>query len=140
LTLPAYAKINLHLAIGDLKDDGYHDVATVIAKLSLHDTLTFTTLEEETCEITGFGDDLPMEKNLIYRAWDLMRDEYPRQAKGLRVEVEKRIPSGAGLGGGSSDAATTINAIHKLWNLSIPEQERARGWVAPWGRTYHRWY
>jgi len=122
LTVRAYAKVNLDLRIVGLLPDGYHDVRTVLQALRLHDTLTFTPARgrfviecADPAIPTGDG-------NLIWRAADLLGHvAVPRRKvpAGMRVRLVKRIPSQAGLGGGSADAAATLVALTRLWGLKL---------------------
>lgn len=120
LSVRAFAKINLDLRVGAVQPDGYHDVRTVLQTLRLHDTLTFTARPGPfaiACETPGVPLD---QKNLVWKAAALLhaaagrRGEHP---SGVHVVLEKRIPSEAGLGGGSSDAAATLLALTRLWRL-----------------------
>jgi len=108
--IQAPAKINLHLEVGALRNDGFHEITSLFQAVSLFDRLTFD-LAGKDGEIVITGDfNCPPEKNLIYRAIQLFR-ENTGDRRGVRVSVEKKIPSEAGLGGGSSDAAATLKAL-----------------------------
>ena len=114
----AYAKINLGLKILGKRPDGYHDILTVMQTVSLHDTLI---LKETSAEIilTCSDPDIPCdERNLVYRA-ALALKRRSRVNKGAHIVLDKQIPSGAGLGGGSSDAASTLRALTRLWDLKV---------------------
>jgi 4-diphosphocytidyl-2-C-methyl-D-erythritol kinase len=116
LTVWAPAKVNLHLEVMDKRQDGFHNLESIFFTLDFRDTLHFELAEgEKTAEITmkGLDLDLPVEKNIIYRAICLFR-ERTGFAKGLKVTVEKRIPAGGGLGGGSSDAAAALLALNEM--------------------------
>ncbi len=119
----AYAKINLGLSVVRRRPDGYHDIETVFHRIDLYDRLTF----EEGDEIllrTGSAEIPGDERNLCYRAAALLR-EYLGHRKGVVITLDKRIPVGAGLGGGSSDAATTLRSLVSLWNVSVPDDDLA---------------
>ena len=122
LTARAYAKINLDLRIVGLLPDGYHDVRTVLQSLRLHDTLTFSRARGPFV-IECADRSIPTDAtNLIWRAADLLgRVAVPRRRtpSGVRVRLTKRIPSQAGLGGGSADAAATLLALTRLWDLPL---------------------
>ncbi|MGI8906593.1 MAG: 4-(cytidine 5'-diphospho)-2-C-methyl-D-erythritol kinase [Candidatus Sumerlaeaceae bacterium] len=121
LTIRSPAKLNWYLHVREAREDGFHDLETVFQELDLHDDLVFESVGgTEDCEIHGFPHDIPHESNLIFRAWKLLRDSYPGRVSGIRVEVNKRIPRGGGLGGGSSNAATTLVALDALYQLSLP--------------------
>ncbi|MDR0624165.1 MAG: 4-(cytidine 5'-diphospho)-2-C-methyl-D-erythritol kinase [Treponema sp.] len=115
LTIQAPGKINLHLRVKGTRPDGYHDLESVFLALNFGDTLRVRLLDEpETTDIrvsgTGFS---PPEENIIYKAVSLFRAETGFN-RGLRVDVEKRIPLGGGMGGGSSDAASALLALNDL--------------------------
>ncbi len=112
----AHAKINLTLEILGKRDDGYHDIASILQTVSLHDTLTF----EESDGITLDCDrpELGTPDNLVLRAAHLLRD-YAGVSIGAAINLDKRIPVAAGLGGGSSDAAATLLALNRLWGLEL---------------------
>lgn len=118
----AYAKVNLTLAVGEKRPDGYHEVVSVMQRVSLHDTLT----AEQTREgITLACSDsaLPSgEENLAHRAASLFFRE-TGIAGGAALTLEKRIPSQAGLGGGSSDAASALLALRKLYAPALSDTE-----------------
>jgi 4-diphosphocytidyl-2-C-methyl-D-erythritol kinase len=116
----AYAKINLGLQIIGKREDGYHDIETV-----LHPVNLFDTIELEACghEITIESSDpnLPVdESNLCWKAAAALRKE-TNVTSGVKIRLDKRIPAGAGLGGGSSDAALVLRELPKIWNLKITE-------------------
>lgn len=118
----APAKLNLTLAVSPLRPDGYHSLDSLVAKISLYDELTFQddpsgglTLD---CPAAECG---PLESNLVYRAGRLMQQRCP--GRGAKIALTKHIPAGAGLGGGSSDAATTLQALAALWDAALPPGE-----------------
>jgi 4-diphosphocytidyl-2-C-methyl-D-erythritol kinase len=115
-TIAAPAKVNLHLAVLDRRSDGFHNIESVFLAVDFADILHFEPLEQENAvEIvmeTG-SVPIPAEKNIIFRALSLFRAK-TGFSKGVRVRVEKRIPIGGGLGGGSSNAASTLLALNKL--------------------------
>jgi 4-diphosphocytidyl-2-C-methyl-D-erythritol kinase len=114
LRLRAHAKINLHLDIGPRRPDGYHDLHTLFQEISLHDTLTFSVTKAEL-SLTVRPAGLPINQdNLVIRALERLRQSL-RVTSGLRVRLDKRIPVGAGLGGGSSDAAAALLGGWALW-------------------------
>ncbi|AXA36437.1 MAG: 4-(cytidine 5'-diphospho)-2-C-methyl-D-erythritol kinase [Candidatus Hydrogenedentota bacterium] len=118
----SYAKINWYLRILDRRPDGYHNLETVFQEVELADRLVIEPIEEPRCIIEGMPFDLPLEKNLIYRAWARLREAFPEKVGGIRVEVDKRIPDGGGLGGGSSNAATTLCAVNDIFSLGLSSQ------------------
>jgi 4-diphosphocytidyl-2-C-methyl-D-erythritol kinase len=118
LCVPAYAKINLALYVLGKRPDGFHDIATVLQAVDLHDTLAIRIDSAPlslTCNDPGLATD---ESNLVTRAVRLLERECARELL-LSIRLEKRIPVGAGLGGGSSDAAATLWAVNHLFDLGI---------------------
>lgn len=116
----AYAKVNLTLAVGEKRPDGYHNVTTVMQRVTLHDTLT---AEQTPAGVTLTCSDpsLPSgEENLAYRAASLFFRETGITG-GAALTLEKRIPSQAGLGGGSSDAASVLLALRRLYIPALPD-------------------
>jgi 4-diphosphocytidyl-2-C-methyl-D-erythritol kinase len=121
LTCPAPAKLNLFLHVVGRREDGYHLLQTLFRFIDFGDTLHFTLREDgevhRTSEIAG----VPPEQDLCVRAARLLQQECGC-ALGADIALEKRIPMGGGLGGGSSDAATTLLALNRLWNLGLPRE------------------
>ena len=118
MTINAPAKINVHLAIKNKRTDGFHNLESIFLAIDLSDTLNFQEIPgENSLEIGMKSDDfglerIPVEKNIIFKAVSLYRNA--GFSRGLRITVEKRIPPGGGLGGGSSDAASTMLAMDEL--------------------------
>ena len=126
LTIAAPAKLNLHLAVKDRRPDGFHNLESLFLALAFGDTLHFELpAETNTLEINmeaengQAGSDIPLEKNLIFKAVSLFRGKTGYD-QGIRITVEKRIPPGSGMGGGSSDAASTLLALNRLAAESAP--------------------
>ena len=129
------AKINLYLEIIGERPDGFHDIDSLFQAVSLYDTIDFATelsSASDRLEVTGAPGRqeaaLPQpEGNLVLRAAALVRKAAKRHGRGdrttgrLRIRLEKAIPMGAGLGGGSSDAAATLLALNRLWNLELSQ-------------------
>lgn len=116
LGLPAPAKLNLFLRVLRRRPDGYHELQTALVPIELADTLDFELLDDGRIERRG---DLtgPVEQDLAVRAAHLLQQE-SGCTLGARIDLEKRIPTGGGLGGGSSDAATSLIALNRLWSLN----------------------
>lgn len=124
MRLRAFAKVNYVLAVLGLRDDGYHEVATVMQSISLAD--------EVEVERTNGGFELavepvltdvgPPEKNTVYKAWALLKEAAGRELP-VRVRLFKKIPSGAGLGGASADAAAVLVGINELFGLGLGVKE-----------------
>lgn len=119
LGVPSPAKLNLFLHITGRREDGYHNLQTVFQLIDLQDTLTFTPNNSDACTISSNIDSIPLTDNLCYRAWMLMRPHCAGHA-GMHIHLEKRIPMGSGMGGGSSNAATTLLALNSLWQTQLP--------------------
>lgn len=121
LTVLAPAKINLTLEILGTRADGFHELRSVMQAISLHDSLTFEDAPGEGIIVMGGSPDAPPdESNLVYRAAKALSEQSAGEF-GARIALRKRIPVGAGLGGGSSDAAATLVALNKLWRLGLPK-------------------
>ena len=122
----AYAKINLALDVIGKRHDGYHDLEMVMISVDLYDDLTFNVLNDDEIVITCNHPDVPTdERNLVHRAIRLMKEMHYIQ-EGVSVHIEKRIPVSAGLAGGSSNAAASIRAINRLFDLNLSLDEMYR--------------
>jgi 4-diphosphocytidyl-2-C-methyl-D-erythritol kinase len=125
LTLPAFAKINLSLRVGGKRADGYHDLETTLQTISLHDTLTMSSLDDAHIVLSCDDRRLPTnDENLVMRAAKALQSRF-ESAKGARIRLQKRIPMLAGLGGGSSDAAATLIGLARLWELNATKRDLA---------------
>lgn len=117
MTVEAHAKINWTLQVLGVRPDGYHDLKSIVLPVALHDIITLDHSDEITCHTDGM--EIPQEKNLAYRAAIALKNACGCR-QGVRISIEKHIPSGAGLGGGSSDAAAVLNALNAMWELDLP--------------------
>ena len=124
LTLPAPAKLNLFLHITGRRADGYHLLQTVFQLLDYGDELSFSLRDDDRIHFHCDNPELSGDDNLVLRAARLLR-EYCDCNQGINIELIKRIPAGAGLGGGSSDAATALVALNHLWQCQLPRQQLA---------------
>jgi 4-diphosphocytidyl-2-C-methyl-D-erythritol kinase len=117
----APAKVNLFLEVLGKRTDGYHELETVMVAVSLYDKLVFT--EEPSGAVAFQCDDATLPQgptNLVVRSALLLRDRFgDRAQRGVSIQLHKRIPAGAGLGGGSSDAAATLAALNEFWRLGL---------------------
>ena len=123
LHLESTAKVNLRLEILKKREDGYHELRTILQKINLHDLVHFSLKKERGISIKTNHPNLPVGKrNLVYQAVQsiLKKSDYKG---GVLIEIEKRIPLGAGLGGGSSNAATTLKAMNQLLKINLPQKE-----------------
>ena len=122
LELNSYAKINLSLDAVRKRDDGYHEIRSIMQQVDLSDRLSIAENRNGVI-ITCDKEQIPVdESNLVYKAWE----EISKLAKteiGIRVHIKKRIPVAAGLAGGSTNCATTLKTLNKLWNLGLNERE-----------------
>lgn len=115
IALAAYAKINLGLEVLGRRQDGYHELRTILQTVELHDDLSFENAESGIRLTTNMPAIGIGKENLVYRAASLLA-EAAGYGGGAFIHLEKRVPPGKGLGGGSSDAATTLVALDRLWN------------------------
>lgn len=121
----APAKVNLYLEILAKRADGYHEIETLMAAVSLYDTLAFK--EESSGDILLCSDHPDLSTgpdNLVYRAAALLRQRSGCE-RGVRIDLTKRIPLAAGLAGGSSDAAATLAGLNELWSLGLSPADLA---------------
>lgn len=119
--LKAYAKINLGLRILRKRNDGYHDIETIFHRIDLFDEVTFLPSQDVSLSSSDSG--LPTdERNLCVRAAESLRRRCNVDT-GVRILLKKNIPVGAGLGGGSSDAAATLLGLVRFWKLKISDEE-----------------
>jgi 4-diphosphocytidyl-2-C-methyl-D-erythritol kinase len=121
---PAPAKLNLFLHVVGRRADGYHLLQTVFQLIDYGDTLEFAPRADALIERHGDVPGVPQEQDLVVRAARLLQRE-GGVSRGATIHLKKRLPMGGGLGGGSSDAATTLLALNQLWGLDWPEQRLA---------------
>jgi 4-diphosphocytidyl-2-C-methyl-D-erythritol kinase len=132
VTIKAHAKVNLFLAVGDRRDDGYHEITTVMQALELHDDVT-VSLGGDTLTLDCEPDlGVAPEHNLAYRAAQGWFGS-SRADRGAHVALRKRIPAGAGLGGGSADAAAVLKALALLDDVGDGAVERVARLAAALG-------
>ena len=116
--LPAPAKLNLFLHITGRRDDGLHDLQTLFRLLDYGDELDFLMRDDGVIRVHCNGAEIDETSNLVTRAATMLQDA-GGIAAGVEVRLKKRIPPGSGLGGGSSDAATTLRALNRLWGCGF---------------------
>ena len=110
----SHAKINLGLKIVNQREDGYHNIESLFVELNLHDTISFSP--SDTFSLSTNFPDLPIDgSNLITKAYNLLHPHKTESTPEYTIRVEKKIPMGSGLGGGSSNAAITLKALNQLW-------------------------
>lgn len=125
LTVPAPAKLNLFLHITGRRPDGYHTLQSIFQLLEYGDTLEISNRDDGQLNLRCNEPALNDDNNLVLRAARVLQT-LSGTDRGADIMLHKRIPAGAGLGGGSSDAASTLAALNRLWNLQLPRQELAR--------------
>lgn len=125
LSLKAFAKINLYLRVLGVRQDGYHELETLFERISLCDEITLSPCGQGI-QLEVEGSDLPSgPENLAYRAADQFRQHFGIQ-QGVRIKLTKKIPIAAGLGGGSSDAATVLLGLNDLFKVNAEKEELLR--------------
>lgn len=124
LTLPCPAKINLFLHITGRRADGFHELQTLFQLLDYGDTLTLQSRDDGQLRFLTPLPGVDEDSNLILRAAKLLR-EYRHSPLGADISLDKRLPMGGGIGGGSSDAASTLVGLNHLWQLGISLDELA---------------
>jgi len=124
VTVRVPGKVNLHLAVGDRREDGYHELTTIFQAVSLLDEVTVRNADVLSLEIVGEGaDKLPTdERNLAWQAAELMAEHVGR-APDVSIMIDKSIPVAGGMGGGSADAAAVLVAMNSLWELNVPRRD-----------------
>ncbi len=121
MKLLAPAKINWFLQVGEKRPDGYHDILSLMQFIDLFDEIELEPYEELIVETDL---DIPMKENIAYKAAIKLREKTGYK-DGVKIRIKKNIPAGAGLGGGSSDAASTLMGLNKLWDLGLSTEELA---------------
>ena len=122
VTYLAPAKINLFLHITSKRADGYHNLQTIFQLLDYGDEITFSLRNDGEIKRIYGNEAIPADKDLILRSANTLK-KYSKTVSGVDIGVIKKIPSGGGLGGGSSNAATVLIALNDLWNLKLPKSE-----------------
>lgn len=118
LSIKAPAKLNLHLQVLGERSDGYHDISSYFSFINLFDVLEFYLIKDEIV----LNESPPINNNLVLQAAELIRND-SNSSLGVEINLSKNIPQQKGLGGGSSDAAATLIALNKIWNLNYSKQE-----------------
>ena len=117
-----FAKINLSLDSLYQRADGYHEIDTIMAPISLYDELIIKPSKDGDFHYSSNIDRIcKLEDNLVYKAWDILKNR--TKNPGIDVRLIKNIPMAAGLAGGSTDAAEMIKGLNDLWNLSLSKEE-----------------
>lgn len=129
MVLPAPAKLNLFLSITGRRDDGYHNLQTLFQFVDYGDSLSFAPAADGELQLTPALNGVPFEQNLIIKAARLLQRKTGSN-RGAHIHLTKRLPMGGGLGGGSSDAATTLVALNRLWSLGLTTDQLAELGIA----------
>jgi 4-diphosphocytidyl-2-C-methyl-D-erythritol kinase len=131
ITLPSPAKLNLFLHIVGRRPDGYHELQTLFQFLDYSDDITLSlTPEQPGIRLERSVPGVPDEDNLIIRAARALAEKAPGALPGVSIAINKRLPMGGGLGGGSSNAATTLIGLNHLWKLGLELDELAETGLA----------
>ena len=118
LTLPAPAKLNLFLHIIGRREDGYHKLQTVFQMLDFSDEITFSLRNDGVIKKVKGLANIPDDEDLCIRAARLLK-AFTNSSLGVDLSIEKNLPIGGGIGGGSSDAATVLLGLNKLWQCGL---------------------
>tara|TARA_B100001287_G_C22585340_1_gene482955 strand:- start:104 stop:919 length:816 start_codon:yes stop_codon:yes gene_type:complete len=118
----SYAKLNRFIHVLKKRSDGYHEIQSLFQLIDLSDTITFKKRKDKRISIKSNIKKLE-QKNIIFETVSLIKEKYPKKNIGLDIELKKQIPLGSGLGGGSSNAATTLEALNTIYNLNIEKQK-----------------
>lgn len=126
VNVDAPAKINLFLDIRGKRSDGYHIVSMVMQSISLCDEITVSRTDDGDIKIVCSDENIPLdETNTVYKAVELFFKETEKENKGIEIKIKKNIPTEAGLGGGSTDAAAVLHALNKLYDTELSRKELA---------------
>ena len=121
MTASSYAKINLGLKVLGKRPDGFHDIISVFHEVDLADEITLSPSESGRIRVTSSSSNAPDGPgNLAYQAAEVLRRSVDRPELGVDICILKRIPTGGGLGGGSSNAGLTLCELNRIWNLGLP--------------------
>jgi len=125
VVLNSYAKLNLYLEVINRRKDNYHNIKTLFERISLCDIITLKPRQDKIIKIISHSADIPHdETNLAYKSAKILQDSF-RVNRGVEIKINKRIPVGSGMGGGSSNAATVLCGLNKLWKLNLSRAKLA---------------
>lgn len=122
LSIESYGKVNLALDVLYKRNDGYHEINSIMQQISLKDQIIFKDRKEGILLTSSSKELLLDSTNLVYRAWEKMK-ALTGINRGISINIEKNIPIAAGLAGGSSNGAITLKAINTLWDLKLSQKE-----------------
>ncbi|WP_306642217.1 4-(cytidine 5'-diphospho)-2-C-methyl-D-erythritol kinase [Sanyastnella coralliicola] len=117
------AKINLGLSVLNKRDDGFHNIESVFYPVQICDALEIKTIDESTCKLVLSGDAIQgnLESNLVFKAWKILHQKY--DIPGVHCELLKKIPMGAGMGGGSADGSFMLKLLNSHFKLNLANAE-----------------
>ena len=121
MAMQSFGKVNLFLKVGKKLKNNYHQIQSVMQKVELSDTIHIDPISEDKIILESTNKELENEDNLAYKAASLLKTKY-KVKQGVKIRIEKNIPLESGLGGGSSNAATVLNALNKMWGLKISQK------------------
>ena len=122
MTYLSPAKINLFLHITSKRDDGYHNLQTIFQLLDFYDEINFSLRDDGKINRTSGNEDIPLANDLMIKSAEKLQ-QFSRTNFGVDIAIIKKIPTGGGLGGGSSNAATTLIALNHLWGLDLTKKQ-----------------
>jgi 4-diphosphocytidyl-2-C-methyl-D-erythritol kinase len=126
MRIKSFAKINLGLEVLGKREDGFHEIRTLFQAIDFFDVLEFREIPGDKIALLGSTDNISWgEDNLVHRAAAMLKEK-TGWSRGVEIHVEKNIPAGGGLGGGSSNAAITLYALNRFWNLGFTPAELSR--------------
>ena len=126
LRLKSYAKLNLYLEVLNKRKDNYHNIISLFERIDLSDTLIFTPRRDNLIKVHSTSKDIPLDSsNLVCRSAALLQRRF-KISRGVNIRILKRIPVGAGMGGGSSNAAYTLLGLNRFWKLGLSVLELSR--------------
>ena len=118
LICPSFSKVNIGLKVLNQREDGYHNIYTIFQELNFGDSI-YIEKRDQDCKIISNVDWIPTDKsNICFKAYNEIRKEYSK-VKGLCLKIEKIVPTGSGLGGGSANAAAVLKGINKIYKLKL---------------------
>lgn len=121
------AKVNLFLKVGDKRPDGYHDIVTLFERIGLCDYIDLEVTKDAGIKLSCNNPCVPQDKtNLAFKAAAALKRDFPSRGGGVRIHIDKRIPPGSGLGGGSSNAAAALLGLNRLWRLRLSIKQLTR--------------
>ena len=123
IQLDSFAKINLSLDVLEEREDGYHNIDTIMQLIDLKDVIEIECIDQNECIIECNNQNIPLDHtNLVHKAWEALK-KYTGIQQGIKVHIQKNIPVAAGLAGGSSNAAAVIKGLNEILGLNLSKEE-----------------